>query len=209
MGVIHRSQRNERSNGVTVKATSRTSKPPPRKRSTSNRWVAKRGQNALMTSLQAFQTVAKNALAQETETEGLYNDFPDQIKLNANDQPKQQSGNCPCWIFTLYIRSGSVDGDIRAVCGEVSSDFWPKFSTQLFRNTRIILYCQLINFTDFPEVFFRQPVDNSCSLLSMLRSTFILRLSSNFLWILPRTSRSPHSSPPTPLFSRLLRVPEV
>lgn len=42
---------------------------------------------------QAFQTVAKNALAQETEVE-LYNEFPDQIKLT-NDTKKQDSG-CGC-----------------------------------------------------------------------------------------------------------------
>jgi Ras-related protein Rab-7A len=43
---------------------------------------------------QAFQTVAKNALSQETEVE-LYNEFPDQIKLN-NDQGKQNQGGCGC-----------------------------------------------------------------------------------------------------------------
>ena len=42
---------------------------------------------------QAFQTVAKNALAQETEVE-LYNEFPDQIKLS-NDQNKPKEG-CGC-----------------------------------------------------------------------------------------------------------------
>lgn len=42
---------------------------------------------------QAFQTVAKNALAQETEVE-LYNEFPDQIKLT-NDQTKPREG-CGC-----------------------------------------------------------------------------------------------------------------
>jgi Ras-related protein Rab-7A len=42
---------------------------------------------------QAFQTIAKNALMQETEVE-LYNEFPDQIQLN--DQNKQQSGGCSC-----------------------------------------------------------------------------------------------------------------
>lgn len=42
---------------------------------------------------QAFQTIAKNALAQETDVE-LYNDFPDQIKLS-NDS-KQKSDGCPC-----------------------------------------------------------------------------------------------------------------
>ena len=42
---------------------------------------------------QAFQTVAKNALAQETEVE-LYNDFPEQIKLT-NEQT-QSKDNCGC-----------------------------------------------------------------------------------------------------------------
>ncbi|CAB4005115.1 ras-related rab7 [Paramuricea clavata] len=42
---------------------------------------------------QAFQTIAKNALAQETEVE-LYNDFPDQIKLDNNtNKPKD---GCAC-----------------------------------------------------------------------------------------------------------------
>lgn len=41
---------------------------------------------------QAFQTVAKNALAQETEVE-LYNEFPDQIKItNDNNKPKESCG---------------------------------------------------------------------------------------------------------------------
>lgn len=41
---------------------------------------------------QAFQTVAKNALAQETEVE-LYNEFPDQIKLsNQENKPKDGCG---------------------------------------------------------------------------------------------------------------------
>ena len=41
---------------------------------------------------QAFQTIAKNALAQETEVE-LYNDFPDQIKLdNSANKPKDGCG---------------------------------------------------------------------------------------------------------------------
>lgn len=43
---------------------------------------------------QAFQTIAKNALAQETEVE-LYNDFPDQIKLSGDSKPK--SNDCACW----------------------------------------------------------------------------------------------------------------
>ena len=43
---------------------------------------------------QAFQTVAKNALAQETEVE-LYNEFPDQIRLT-NDQNKPKESSCGC-----------------------------------------------------------------------------------------------------------------
>ena len=43
---------------------------------------------------QAFQTVAKNALAQETDVD-MYNDFPDQIKLT-NDQSQQKSDGCAC-----------------------------------------------------------------------------------------------------------------
>ncbi|CAF4782324.1 ras-related protein Rab-7a [Pieris napi] len=44
----------------------------------------------------AFQTIARNALAQETEAE-LYNEFPDQIKLNANDNNRNRDGdNCAC-----------------------------------------------------------------------------------------------------------------
>lgn len=42
---------------------------------------------------QAFQTIAKNALAQEPEAE-LYNDFPSQIKLNDDNKPK--SDGCGC-----------------------------------------------------------------------------------------------------------------
>lgn len=42
---------------------------------------------------QAFQTVAKNALAQETDVE-LFNEFPDQIKLT-NEQKKPSEG-CSC-----------------------------------------------------------------------------------------------------------------
>ncbi|KAG4067856.1 hypothetical protein HA402_010542 [Bradysia odoriphaga] len=42
----------------------------------------------------AFQTIARNALAQESEVE-LYNEFPDQIKLQPNNKPRN-SDNCPC-----------------------------------------------------------------------------------------------------------------
>uniref|UniRef100_U5EZE2 Putative rab7 n=1 Tax=Corethrella appendiculata TaxID=1370023 RepID=U5EZE2_9DIPT len=43
----------------------------------------------------AFQTIAKNALAQESEVE-LYNEFPDQIKLNADRNNRPRQDNCPC-----------------------------------------------------------------------------------------------------------------
>ena len=44
----------------------------------------------------AFQTIAKNALAQEAEVE-LYNEFPDQIRLNTerNNRPGNAE-NCQC-----------------------------------------------------------------------------------------------------------------
>lgn len=45
---------------------------------------------------QAFQTVAKNALAQGTEEE-LYSEFPDQVKLQ-NDTEEEDSG-CSCNIL--------------------------------------------------------------------------------------------------------------
>lgn len=41
----------------------------------------------------AFQTIARNALAQEQDLD-LYNDFPDQIKLTDDKQTKQDS--CAC-----------------------------------------------------------------------------------------------------------------
>lgn len=41
----------------------------------------------------AFQTIARNALAQESEVE-LYNEFPDQIKLT--DQTKARQDACAC-----------------------------------------------------------------------------------------------------------------
>ncbi|CAG7836252.1 unnamed protein product, partial [Allacma fusca] len=43
---------------------------------------------------QAFQTIAKNALAQETEVD-IYNEFPDHITIN-NDQRNVRSDNCSC-----------------------------------------------------------------------------------------------------------------
>ena len=43
---------------------------------------------------QAFQTVAKNALAQESDVE-LYNDFPDKINLT-REQDKPNKEGCGC-----------------------------------------------------------------------------------------------------------------
>ncbi|KAK6467231.1 ras-related protein Rab-7a-like [Huso huso] len=43
---------------------------------------------------QAFQTIARNALKQESEVETY--DFPDQIKLDRNDQPRASSEGCNC-----------------------------------------------------------------------------------------------------------------
>ena len=43
---------------------------------------------------QAFQTIARKALAQETDVD-LYNDFPDQIKLS-NDNKPRSGGDCAC-----------------------------------------------------------------------------------------------------------------
>lgn len=43
---------------------------------------------------QAFQTIAKNALAQETEND-LYTEFPDQITINP-DSRNVRSDNCSC-----------------------------------------------------------------------------------------------------------------
>lgn len=42
---------------------------------------------------QAFQTIAKNALAQERDAE-LYNDFPDQIKLSGDNRGPRGNGCC-------------------------------------------------------------------------------------------------------------------
>ncbi|XP_050524234.1 ras-related protein rab7 [Daktulosphaira vitifoliae] len=46
---------------------------------------------------QAFKTIARNALAQETDME-IYNDFPDQIKLGGGSAENRLSGgdNCNC-----------------------------------------------------------------------------------------------------------------
>lgn len=46
---------------------------------------------------QAFKTIARNALAQESDVE-LYNEFPDQIKLDGGSSDNRSSGsdNCAC-----------------------------------------------------------------------------------------------------------------
>ncbi|XP_036147765.1 ras-related protein Rab-7a isoform X1 [Monomorium pharaonis] len=44
---------------------------------------------------QAFQTIAKNALAQESEVE-LYNEFPDQIKLTNDQRSNGRGDSCAC-----------------------------------------------------------------------------------------------------------------
>uniref|UniRef100_A0A8C9YQE2 RAB7A, member RAS oncogene family n=1 Tax=Sander lucioperca TaxID=283035 RepID=A0A8C9YQE2_SANLU len=44
---------------------------------------------------QAFQTIARNALKQETEVE-LYNEFPEPIKLDRNDRAKPSAESCSC-----------------------------------------------------------------------------------------------------------------
>ncbi|MGH0182870.1 UNVERIFIED_CONTAM: hypothetical protein FKN15_010443 [Acipenser sinensis] len=46
---------------------------------------------------QAFQTIARNALKQESEVE-MY-DFPDQVKLDRNDQPRASSEGCNYFII--------------------------------------------------------------------------------------------------------------
>lgn len=46
---------------------------------------------------QAFKTIARNALAQESDVE-LYNEFPDQIKLggSSTENRSSSSDNCAC-----------------------------------------------------------------------------------------------------------------
>ncbi|MCI4389991.1 hypothetical protein PGIGA_G00117380 [Pangasianodon gigas] len=44
---------------------------------------------------QAFQTIARNALKQETEVE-LYNEFPEPIKLDRNERAKPSAESCSC-----------------------------------------------------------------------------------------------------------------
>jgi len=43
----------------------------------------------------AFQTIAKNALAQEAEVE-LYNEFPDKIRVQSDGNRNGSSDNCQC-----------------------------------------------------------------------------------------------------------------
>jgi len=62
---------------------------------------------------QAFQEAARKALAQEMQHD-QYNDFPDQIQLNANTPSQQPREACSCWVCplhghcldTLYIHDG-------------------------------------------------------------------------------------------------------
>jgi len=44
---------------------------------------------------QAFQEAARKALAQEMQHD-QYNDFPDQIQLNANTPSQQSREGCSC-----------------------------------------------------------------------------------------------------------------
>ena len=46
---------------------------------------------------QAFQEAARKALAQEMQHD-QYNDFPDQIQLNANTPAQQSREGCSCWV---------------------------------------------------------------------------------------------------------------
>jgi len=46
---------------------------------------------------QAFQTIARNALRRENQDNAdLYNEFPDQIRLNQGSSASQQQGGCSC-----------------------------------------------------------------------------------------------------------------
>uniref|UniRef100_A0A672I358 Ras-related protein rab7 n=1 Tax=Salarias fasciatus TaxID=181472 RepID=A0A672I358_SALFA len=44
---------------------------------------------------QAFQTIARNALKQETEVD-VYNEFPEPIKLDKNERAKPSAETCSC-----------------------------------------------------------------------------------------------------------------
>lgn len=44
---------------------------------------------------QAFQTIAKNVLALESEQD-VYNEFPDQIKLPGDNRPNNNDAGCTC-----------------------------------------------------------------------------------------------------------------
>jgi len=52
---------------------------------------------------QAFQEAARKALAQEMQHD-QYNDFPDQIQLNANTPAQQPREGCSCWAYTSADR---------------------------------------------------------------------------------------------------------
>lgn len=45
---------------------------------------------------QAFQSIARNALAQQNQTVDLYNEFPDQIKLTNTTKPNNGGDSCAC-----------------------------------------------------------------------------------------------------------------
>jgi len=59
---------------------------------------------------QAFQEAARKALAQEMQHD-QYNDFPDQIQLNANTPSQQPREGCSCWAHdTSVINRCSIQG---------------------------------------------------------------------------------------------------
>jgi len=53
---------------------------------------------------QAFQAVARQALALETDAE-LYNEFPDQIRLSDDAPPQSSSPQCNCWVTSCRVLS--------------------------------------------------------------------------------------------------------
>uniref|UniRef100_A0A4W4DRP1 RAB7A, member RAS oncogene family n=1 Tax=Electrophorus electricus TaxID=8005 RepID=A0A4W4DRP1_ELEEL len=59
----------------------------------SNQYKATIGADFLTKEVMAFQTIARNALKQESEGEPY--DFPDQIKLR-DDRPASSSEGCSC-----------------------------------------------------------------------------------------------------------------
>jgi len=62
---------------------------------------------------QAFQEAARKALAQEMQHD-QYNDFPDQIQLNANTPSQQPREGCSCWVHDLS-RPSSRDIEYRVI----------------------------------------------------------------------------------------------